>query len=58
MGWNDRLAEADICDECEDCIEECTEHEEPCGVCGYVSCACDAMYESWKDEQAEMYRED
>jgi hypothetical protein len=52
MGWNDRIDMNIICDECDDCAQDCTEHEEPC-VCGYFPCMCDAMYEDWKDRQEE-----
>lgn len=52
MGWNDRLDPAPLaCDECEDCEQGCLEHEEVCDICGYYPCACDVMYETWKDEQ-------
>lgn len=55
MGWNDRIDEPLICDECEECAQECLEHEELCDMCGYYPCACDNMYESWKDQQDELY---
>lgn len=58
MGWNDRLDQTHVCDECEDCTKECTEHEEPCDMCGYVNCACDSMYEAWKDQQDDLMRGD
>jgi hypothetical protein len=57
MGHNDRFDEPFNCDDCEDCEEECTEHEEPCVLCGYVNCACDSMYEAWQDRQAELYEQ-
>ena len=53
MGWNDRIDSELSCDECEDCTEECTEHEERCSTCNYYPCACDNMYEAWKEQQDE-----
>ena len=59
MGWNDRLdRDPMLCDECEDCENECIQHEEVCDMCGHYPCACDVMYESWKDEQAAIYEDD
>jgi hypothetical protein len=53
MGWNDWMDNNLACDECEDCEQECTEHEELCSVCNYYPCACDNMYEAWKERQYE-----
>lgn len=57
MGWNDRLDDPLLCDECEDCENECIQHEEVCDMCGCYPCACDAIFEAWEDEQDEMYRD-
>lgn len=53
MGWNDRMDVELYCDECEDCENECTEHEQPCDNCHVVNCVCDNMYEAWKEQQYE-----
>lgn len=53
MGWNDRMDDQFLCDECEDCAEECLQHEEPCDVCNVVNCICDNMYDAWKEQQLE-----
>lgn len=55
MGWNDRLDTTIPCDECTDCVEDCTDHEEAdaCATCMRLPCMCDEMYENWKDQREE-----
>jgi hypothetical protein len=55
MGWNDRMDISITCDECEHCVDDCTDHEalELCYICGKYPCMCDEMYEDWKQSREE-----
>lgn len=39
---------------CEDCCDDAVRHD-PCPMCNYVDCQCDAMYDSYKDSLLDRY---
>ena len=53
----------DLCEYCGDTVAECIDLEECnfgkaenyCGICQRDRCACDEMYESYKDQQADEH---